>query len=40
MLPGAASIGLGPIVALIVLRAVNGVFLGGEYTAAIPLALE
>ncbi|MBV9919772.1 MAG: MFS transporter, partial [Pseudonocardia sp.] len=39
-LPGAASIGLGSIVALIVLRAVNGVFLGGEYTAAIPLAPE
>lgn len=39
-LPGAATIGVGSIVALIVLRAVNGVFLGGAYTAAIPLALE
>ncbi|MCD2196774.1 MFS transporter [Actinomycetospora endophytica] len=39
-IPGASSIGIWSVVALIGLRAVNGVFLGGEYTAAIPLALE
>jgi MFS family permease len=39
-LPGAVTIGLGSVVALVALRAVNGVFLGGAYTAAIPLALE
>ena len=39
-LPGAVTIGLFSITALIALRALNGVFLGGEYTAAIPLALE
>lgn len=38
-LPGAATIGVWSIVALLVLRAVNGVFLGGEYTSAVPLAL-
>jgi MFS family permease len=40
VLPGAETIGVWSLVILIVLRAVNGVFLGGEYTAAVPLALE
>jgi MFS family permease len=40
VLPGAQTIGVWSLVILIVLRAINGVFLGGEYTAAVPLALE
>ena len=39
-LPGAATLGVWSLVLLIALRAINGVFLGGEYTAAVPLALE
>lgn len=39
-LPGAETIGVWSIVALVALRALNGVFLGGEYTSAIPLAME
>src|SRR3954453_15862378 len=39
-LPGAETIGVWSLVILIVLRAINGVFLGGEYTGAVPLALE
>ena len=39
-LPGASTIGLWSVGLLIALRAVNGVFLGGAYTAAIPLAME
>ena len=40
VLPGAETIGVWSLVTLIALRAINGVFLGGEYTAAVPLALE
>ena len=40
LLPGYASWGLGAPVALIALRFVDGIFLGGEYTAATPLAFE
>lgn len=40
VLPGYGTWGLVPIVLLIVLRLVDGMFLGGEYTAANPLALE
>ena len=40
LLPGYNSIGLAAIALLILLRLVDGVFLGGEYTAAIPLAME
>jgi MFS family permease len=40
VLPGAEAIGVWSLVILIVFRAINGVFLGGEYTAAVPLALE
>jgi MFS family permease len=39
-LPGYQTWGLLAVVALIVLRFLDGVFLGGEYTAASPLALE
>ncbi len=39
-LPGYQGIGLGGIIALIALRFVGGVFLGGEYTGAVPLAME
>ncbi|MFF5988365.1 MFS transporter [Prauserella flavalba] len=40
LLPGHASVGLWGIALLILLRLVDGIFLGGEYTAAIPLAME
>ncbi|WP_329261301.1 MFS transporter [Actinoallomurus sp. NBC_01490] len=40
LLPGYGSWGWFAIVALILLRFVDGVFLGGEYTAAVPLAME
>ncbi len=40
ILPGYESIGLWGIGLLILLRFVDGVFLGGEYTAANPLAME
>lgn len=39
-LPGYESFGLTAIVALVVLRFIDGIFLGGEYTSATPLALE
>jgi MFS family permease len=39
-LPGYSSWGNGAIAALIALRLVDGVFVGGEYTAANPLAME
>lgn len=40
VLPGYSSWGLGAVITLIVLRLIDGVFLGGEYTGAIPLAME
>lgn len=40
ILPGYESWGLGVLVLLILLRFVDGIFLGGEYTAASPLAME
>lgn len=40
VLPGAETVGYLSIGALIALRTVNGVFLGGAYTAAVPLAME
>lgn len=40
LLPGYADVGLWGIALLILLRLLDGVFLGGEYTAAIPLAME
>jgi MFS family permease len=39
-LPGYAAWGEGAIAALILLRLLNGIFIGGEYTAANPLAME
>jgi MFS family permease len=39
-LPGYANVGLWAIVLLIGLRFLDGIFLGGEYTAATPLAFE
>jgi MFS family permease len=39
-LPGYHAIGLTGVVLLVVLRLVDGVFLGGEYTGATPLAME
>jgi MFS family permease len=40
VMPGYQQIGLVAVVLLIVLRFLDGVFLGGEYTAATPLAME
>ena len=40
LLPGTEQIGGWAIALLILLRAVDGFFLGGEYTAATPLAIE
>ncbi|MFD5572917.1 MFS transporter [Streptomyces cadmiisoli] len=39
-LPGYQQAGLFSIIALIALRFIDGIFLGGQYTAAAPLALE
>lgn len=38
--PGHRVLGVGTLLAVIVLRFLGGVFLGGEYTAAIPLAMQ
>jgi MFS family permease len=40
LLPGYQAIGVAALVLLILLRLIDGVFLGGEYTAASPLAME
>ena len=40
LLPGYESWGIGSIVILTLLRFLDGVFLGGEYTGANPLAME
>ncbi|WP_216892498.1 MFS transporter [Nocardia alni] len=40
LLPGYADIGTTSVVLLIVLRLADGIFLGGEYTGATPLAME
>jgi MFS family permease len=40
LLPGYAAWGEASIVALVFLRLVDGIFIGGEYTAANPLAME
>ncbi|MDP9474475.1 MAG: MFS transporter [Actinomycetota bacterium] len=40
LLPGYQQWGVAAVVLLIVLRFIDGVFLGGEYTAANPLAME
>lgn len=40
VLPGYGQIGLTSVILLVILRLFDGVFLGGEYTAANPLAME
>ncbi|MDJ1114910.1 MFS transporter [Microbacterium dauci] len=40
VMPGYAQIGMAALVMLVVLRLFDGIFLGGEYTAANPLAME
>jgi MFS family permease len=40
LLPGYQAIGMAALVLLVLLRLIDGVFLGGEYTAASPLAME
>lgn len=40
LLPGYATVGIVGVVVLVLLRLADGVFLGGQYTAAIPLAME
>ncbi|MBO0707514.1 MAG: MFS transporter [Candidatus Dormibacteraeota bacterium] len=40
ILPGYATWGYGAIILLILLRLIDGVFMGGEYTSANPLAME
>ena len=40
LIPGSATIGGWSIGLLIGLRFLNGIFLGGAYTSAVPLALE
>lgn len=40
VLPGYATVGVAAPVMLVLLRLLDGVFLGGEYTAANPLAME
>ncbi|MDV7243371.1 MULTISPECIES: MFS transporter [Rhodococcus] len=39
-LPGYQTVGMWSIVLLVGLRFIDGIFLGGEYTAAVPLAYE
>jgi MFS family permease len=40
VLPGYAGVGITAIVLLIVMRFLTGIFLGGQYTGAVPLAME
>lgn len=40
MLPGHATVGIAAVVLLIALRFLTGIFLGGQYTGAVPLAME
>lgn len=40
ILPGYATWGFGAIVLLVLLRLIDGIFMGGEYTSANPLAME
>jgi MFS family permease len=40
LLPGYATWGLAAVVVLTVMRLIGGIFMGGEYTAANPLAME
>ncbi|RLV54856.1 MFS transporter [Aeromicrobium phragmitis] len=40
VLPGYSTLGVGALAILVVLRLLDGIFLGGEYTGANPLAME
>ncbi|RAN76313.1 hypothetical protein B5P43_23610 [Bacillus sp. SRB_336] len=40
LLPGYGTMGITAVILLIVLRFIGGIFLGGEYTGAVPLAME
>lgn len=40
VLPGYETLGMLAVVLLVVLRFIGGIFLGGEYTGAVPLAME
>jgi MFS family permease len=40
VLPGYSTVGITAVIALIVLRLADGIFMGGEYTGATPLAME
>lgn len=40
LVPGHAVLGAGTLLLIVALRFVGGIFLGGEYTSAIPLAME
>lgn len=40
VLPGYATLGMTAIALLIILRFIDGIFIGGEYTSANPLAME
>lgn len=40
LLPGYETLGIAAVVIFIFLRLIDGIFLGGEYTAASPLAME
>ncbi len=40
LVPGHTILGSGTLLAIVALRFVGGIFLGGEYTSAIPLAME
>lgn len=40
IMPGYQQIGIASVIILILLRLVDGIFLGGEYTGASPLAME
>ena len=40
VIPGHSMLGTGTLLAIVALRFIGGVFLGGEYSSAIPLAME
>ena len=40
LVPGYTVIGSGALIAVVALRFLGGIFLGGEYTSALPLAME
>ena len=40
LLPGYQNMGIAAVILLIILRFIGGIFLGGEYTGAVPLAME